>query len=88
MKQRIIKAHLNSIIRILLNMNTWNLGDTLIKATNMFIVIFTFFHLLHSDPGEGNGSPLQYSWLENPMNRGAWWATGHGVTKSWTPLSN
>ena len=35
-------------------------------------------------PGGGNGSPLQYSYLENPMNRGAWWATVHGITKSWT----
>ena len=33
-------------------------------------------------PGEGNGYPLQYSCLENPMDRGAWWATVHGVTKS------
>ena len=32
-------------------------------------------------PGEENGKPLQYSCLENPMNRGAWWATVHGVTK-------
>ena len=31
--------------------------------------------------GEGNGNPLQYSCLENPMDRGAWWATVHGVTK-------
>ena len=30
----------------------------------------------------GNGNPLQYSCLENPMDRGAWWATVHGVTKS------
>ena len=35
-------------------------------------------------PGEGNGNPLQYSCLENHMDRGAWWATVHGVTKSWT----
>ena len=33
-------------------------------------------------PREGNGDPLQYSCLENPMGRGAWWATVHGVTKS------
>ena len=33
-------------------------------------------------PGEGNDNPLQYSCLENPMDRGAWWATVHGVTKS------
>jgi len=39
-------------------------------------------------PGEGNGNPLQYSCLENPMDRGAWWATVHGVTKSRTRLSN
>ena len=39
-------------------------------------------------PGEGNGNPLQYSCLENPMDGGAWWATVHGVTKSWTWLSD
>ena len=33
-------------------------------------------------PGKGNGNPLQYSCLENPMDRGAWWATVHGVTES------
>ena len=37
--------------------------------------------------GGGNGSPLQYSCQENPMDRGAWWATVHGVTKSWTWLN-
>ena len=37
--------------------------------------------------GEGNGKPLQYSGLENPMDRGAWWATGHGVAKGRTRLS-
>ena len=39
-------------------------------------------------PGGGNGKPLQYSCLENPMDRGAWQATAYGVTKSWTWLSN
>ena len=34
--------------------------------------------------GEGNGTPLQYSCMENPMDGGAWWATVHGVTKSQT----
>ena len=38
--------------------------------------------------GEGNGNPLQYSCLENPMDGGAWWATVHGVTKSRTRLSD
>ena len=37
--------------------------------------------------GEGSGTPLQYSCLENPMDGGAWWATVHGVAKSWTRLS-
>ena len=37
-------------------------------------------------PGEGNGNPLQYSCLENPMDGGAWRATVHGVTKSLTRL--
>ena len=46
----------------------------------------------HSIPGlgryprGGNGNPLQYSCLENPMNSGAWWATVHGAAKSWTQL--
>ena len=39
-------------------------------------------------PEEGNGHPLQYSCLENPMDRGAWWATVPGVPKSWTQLSD
>ena len=41
---------------------------------------------LKRSPGEGNGNPLQYFCLENPMDRGAWWATVPGVTKSWTLL--
>ena len=35
-------------------------------------------------PGAGNGNPLQYSCLENSKDRGAWWATVHRATKSWT----
>ena len=38
--------------------------------------------------GEGNGTPLQYSRLENPMDGRAWWAAVHGVAKSWILLSN
>ena len=38
--------------------------------------------------GEGNGTPLQYSCLENPMDGGAWWTAVHGVAKSWTRLSD
>ena len=44
--------------------------------------------VLGRSPGEGNGSPLQHSCLENPMDRGDWRATVHGVTKSPTQLSD
>ena len=43
---------------------------------------------LGRSPGEGNGNPLQYLWLENLMDRGAWWASVHGVTKSQAQLSD
>ena len=39
-------------------------------------------------PGEGNGNPLQYSFLGNSLDRGAWCVAVHGVTKSWTQLSD
>ena len=48
--------------------------------TNLIVVIISF--------GEGNGTPLQYSCLENLMDRGAWWAIVHEVTKSRTRLSD
>ena len=49
-----------------------------------------FYELTHRSllTGEGNGTPLQYSCLENPMDRGAWWAAIHGVEKSRTRLSD
>ena len=43
-----------------------------------------FILVLERSPGEENGSPLQYSCLENPMDRGAWQATVQRVAKSWT----
>ena len=52
--------------------------------------IFTIFFILGSgtSPREGNGNPLQYSCPENPMDRGAWRAMGHGAAKSQTRLSD
>ena len=49
-----------------------------------------FYELIHRSllTGEGNGTPLQYSCLENPMDQGAWWAAIHGLTKSRTRLSD
>ena len=43
---------------------------------------------LGRSPGGGHGNALQYSDLKNPMDRGTWWATVHGVAKSQTQLSN
>ena len=43
---------------------------------------------LGRSPGGGNGNPLQYSCLKNPMDREAWWATVHSVAKSWTQLND
>ena len=53
-------------------------------------VIVLQSHILNSSYPvvEGNGTPLQYSCLENPMDGGAWWATIHGVAKSQTRLSD
>ena len=50
--------------------------------------IWSIFTTLTSSIREGNGTPLQYSCLESPMDRGAWWAAVHGVVKSRTRLSD
>ena len=42
---------------------------------------------LGRSPEEGNGSPLQYSCLENPMDREAWWTAVHGISKNWIRMS-
>ena len=59
-----------------------------VKASVCSVGDLGLFSGLGRSPGEGNGNPLQYSCLENPMDRGAWWATVHGVAKSQTRLSN
>ena len=56
--------------------SAWNVGDPVSVPG------------LERSPGEGNGNPLQYSCLENPMDRRAWRATVLGVAKTWTQLSN
>ena len=50
--------------------------------------IFIVFIVLYFTFREGNGNPLQYPCLENHMDGGAWWAAVHGVSTSWTPLSD
>ena len=56
-------------------------------APHIYVGIPSSSHLATA-PGEGDGTPLQYSRLENPMDGRAWWAAVHGVAKSWTRLSN
>ena len=58
---------------------------SLILSFYLFIILFWFHRVLV--PGGGNSNSLQYSCLENPTDRGAWWATVHGVAKSWTGLT-
>ena len=60
------------------------LGFVFFFFLSLLLGLITFGYL--SDNGEGNGNPLQYSCLENPVDRGAWWAAVHGVTQSQTQL--
>ena len=62
--------------------------ETLNQGLRQTFLSFAICHLLGPKNGEGNGTPLQYSCLENPMDGGAWWAAVHGVTKSRIQLSD
>ena len=66
-------------------METINLWIKIKRSINLCSRVVSEFR---SGIGEGNGSPLQYSCLENPMDGGAWWAAVHGVAKSRTQLSD
>ena len=77
-------------------MNNWNLklirqisfnGISSVQLLSR-VQLFSTPWIAALQAGEGNGTPLQYSCLENPMDRGAWWAAVHGVAKSQTWLSN
>ena len=67
---------------------TWNNAMFIIVSIIYYIYICQFYPNLKNGRGEGNGAPLQHSCLENPMDRGAWWAVVHGVAKSRTRLSD
>ena len=60
----------------------------LFSDLNLYLISFYFLMPNFIHPGGGNDSLLQYSCLGNPIGRGVWWATVHGVTKSQTWLSN
>ena len=55
----------------------------LVGKNNLTVIISSFYNFrkLKERFGEGNGTPLQYSCLENPSDRGAWWAAVHGVAR-------
>ena len=63
-------------------------GGSEVKASACNVGDLSSIPGLGRSPGEGNGNPLQYSCLENPMDGRAWWAIVHGVAKSQTGLSN
>ena len=52
----------------------------------LYLLVIIFINIVLPQSGEGNGTPLQYSCLENPTDGGAWWAAVHGVAKSQTQL--
>ena len=59
--------------------------DSSVLSCNSYKIILEL-QRQHRHHGEGSGTPLQYSCLENPMDGGAWWAAVHGVAQSWTWL--
>ena len=69
-------------------MNLMGMDLTNIRTEFFFLTFFKLWNNFRLTEGEGNGDPLQYSCLENPMDGGAWWAAVHGVAKSRTRLSN
>ena len=82
------------------NLHDWGLGDVEIRASQVALVVKNLpanagdlrdlgsIPGLGKSPGGGLGIPLKYSCQENPMDRGSWWVTVHGVAKSRTRLSN
>ena len=60
----------------------------ILVSMKWYLTVVLIFISLTTNDGEGNGTPLQYSCLESPRDRGAWWAAVHGVAKSRTRLSD
>ena len=65
---------------------TWTSPDAQYQNQIYYLLCSQRWRALYSQVGEGDGTPLQYSCLENPMDTGAWWAVVHGVAKSRTRL--
>ena len=87
MLSRFVIAFLPRSKRLLISPSAVILEPKQIKTVTVSIVSPFICHEV-MDLGENNGTPLQYSCLENPMDGGAWWATVHGVAKSRTRLND
>ena len=83
---KILEQHL--LASIMYHCTTFFLGGSEVKTSASTVRDPGSVPGLGRSPGEGNGNPLQDSCLENPMDRRAWWATVHGIAKSWTRLSD
>ena len=81
---RLNNNKLNYIMELMLSFIAGFPGGSGVKASACNAGDLGSIPGLGRSPGEGNGNPLQYSCLENPVDREAWWATVHGVAKSWT----
>ena len=91
-----VSTNTYSMTSPILNMNDWK--TTFLGMVKSYMSIYFFFDIsywrekiyykVRARIREGNGTPLQYSCLENPMDGGAWWAAVHGVTRSQTRLSD
>ena len=81
-------SHTNAVSDSLQQSINYEIFNTIIKLVLFQMVFLTTFTIVQAKLGEGNGNPLQYSCLENPMGGGAWQAAVHGVTKSRTQLSD
>ena len=89
-----VKVHIHSGILLSYKKNAFEL--VLVRWINLELIILSEvsqkekdkFCILTHTYGEGNGTPLQYSCLGNPMDGVAWWATVHGVARSRTRLTN
>ena len=78
-------THGLNLTNLIFSYETWFQGY---RAYSHVPLVSQSFTAAHTSPREGNGTPLQYSCLENPMDGGTWWAAVHGVSKSETRLSD
>ena len=73
------------VSRSAVSLHVWEQAHSKLSS---LIIILNREDNLYLSPGEGNGNLFQYSGLENSIDRGTWQATDHGLTKSWTQLSD